>query len=425
MSTNVLLFLLLPTLDMIVIIGNAIAQVTVQAGWLLPFALLGLVAPIVYLSLGERPSVSSDRRRYIWALTVCLVLVIGLTSRQILIRPPLSRPDGMYDGAVQSEVAARLLLHGINPYGADYRGTPYAAVNVPIPGGPADNVVWHHYIYPPLTFLLFVPLEVLRPVLGPMADYRMITVGALIILSVLLIRRGQSWSERTTGVLLTLGNPLLWGYAVIGANDVLGPLGLIGATLLIMRRKWFLAGIVFGLALATKQTVWIIVPLWACWLWRQSQLTDQPRTAMLRHLIGLGSVVALTYGPFLLWHPARVVTDLLPYAAGAFPWTYPISGTTFLQYLSVFHLIPSAWSVIPTHLFQLLVGIPMLVVTLRWIKRSSEPSRWLAAAAVLSLSVLLVSRYFNNNNLGLPTALLVGAFILQVREPQPQTHNYE
>ncbi len=411
-SMNVLLLFLLPTLGMIILIGNAIAQIGVEAGWLLPFALLCLVAPIIYIAVGERPSPAADRRRFFVALITCLLLVIGLTVRQIAIRPPANVPEGMYDGAVQSEVAAQYLLRGINPYGADYRGTPYAAVNKPIPGGPTQNVVWFHYIYPPLTFLLFVPIELMRPLLGELTDYRLLTIGALMLITFILVSQAPTYSQRTTVTVLTLGNPLLWGYAVVGANDLLGPAAIIGATLLIQKKQWLLAGIIFGLAVAAKQTTWIITPLWLYWVWRQSKDSNQPRNSFKRQLLGLSATVAVTFGPFLLWHPSRILTDVWSFASGAIPHTYPISGTTFLQYLHVLRLVPSAWSVIPTYLYQLSVGAPLLALTLYWIRRSAEPSRWLGGAAILSLGVLLFSRYFNNNYLGFPITLLVGALVL-------------
>lgn len=415
-SANALLFFLLPTLGMIVVLGGAIAQIFVQGGWLLPFALLCLVAPIMYLALGQQPSPTSDRRRYIFVWITLAMLVLGLTIRQIAIRGHAPQPQGMYDGAIQSEVAARMLLDGKNPYVGDYRGTEYASVNQVVPGGSTDNVVWYHYIYPPLTFLAYVPLAMLDTVLGPLADYRLITVGALFLVTILLTRQAKTFSRKITVVILTLGNPLLWGYAIIGANDILGPLLLLIATILIGRRRWLFAGIVFGLALAVKQTVWFIAPLWLFWVWRSMVIENQIRTVLPKHLLGILFGVAITFGPFLIWDTGRIFTDLVPYAAGNIPNTYPISGTTFLQYLHVLRLIPSAWSIVPTYLFQLMVGIPMLALTIFWLRRSAATSRWLIGAAIVPLAILLVSRYFNNNFLTFPAALLVAAYIFQLQE---------
>jgi hypothetical protein len=80
-----------------------------------------------------------------------------------------------------------------------------------------------------------------------------------------------------------------------------------------------------------------------------------------------------------------------------------------------------AW--IPVYLFQLLVAIPMYFLVLRWVKRDLSPSRWLVAAAVVLLSLMLVSRYTNNNFFMTPLAFLITAYVLQ-QVPQSQEHKH-
>lgn len=415
-SLNAILFFLLPTLGMIIVMAGGISQITIQSGWMLPFALFCLIVPLVYISLGQRPSASTDRRRFIWAATACVVLVLGLTARQIVIRQPASHPNGIYDGAIQSEIAADFLLHGRNPYGADYRGTAYANVNKPVIGNPNDNVVWYHYIYPPLTFLLYTPISIFRGMLGPLADYRLVTVGALLFFSWLIVHQARSWSHKTTAMLLTLGNPLLWGYAIIGCNEILVVTALVGSGLLLERRRWLYAGLAFGLALAAKQVAWVLAPLWLYWLWQKVKDTDQPWKNTKRTLGGLIAGSALLLLPFFLWGPTQLITDTIKFASGSIPNSYPTAGTTFLQYLYVFHVIPSPYSVVPVYLFQLLVGFPTFLLVSSWLRVNREIARWLAGSAVLILAILLVSKFFNNNFLATPAALLATAYVLQQRD---------
>ncbi len=413
-STNALLLFLLPTLGTILVSSGAIGFYDPDKGWILPFGLWSIISGLVYLGLGEKPSVTSNRRRWLWATTSCLVLVLGLTARQIIIRPGNARPSGVYDGAVQSEEAADFLLHGKNPYGADYRGTPYAVLNaIPSSGIGPGNPVWYHYIYPPLTFLIFVPIRILQPLLGPLADYRLISVGALLLLAWLLVRRTKDISTKTTTLLLTLGNPLLWMYAIIGANETLLALAIVGSTLLFERQRWTWSGVLFGAAIASKQVAWLLIPLWLYWLWRQVRSGDITALQARNVLFGTCGTVAVLFLPFFIWGPARLWTDLVVFATGSIANTYPLAGTTFLQYLHVFHVIASPWSPVPVYLFQLLVGVPMFVMTARWVHRNRSISTWLVAATVFMLSLLLVGRYFNNNFLTTPVAFLATAYLLE------------
>lgn len=416
-STNALLFLLLPTLGMMLVTGGAVGPYFAGGG-LLVFSLLSVAGPLIYLVLGNNQNARTDQRRFWWALAVCSVLVIGLAGRQLVVRSN-SPVEGIYDGAIQAEVAAGKLVAGENPYGSDYRGTDYETVNPPIVGGPVINIVWSHFIYPPLIFLLYVPLHLMRAFLGPLADYRLITVGALGGLSAILILTAATWTQRTRATLLTLGNPLLWIYAVIGANDIIIALCLVAAAMLMSRRRWWWSGVIFGLALAARQTVWPLAPLWGLWLWRSSASANTPIIARRRGLLGAAVGLVVTYGPFLAWQPWRLVDDIIRFASGSISYTYPIAGTTFLQYLTVFNLVDSPWSIFPTYLFQLAVGVPVLWLTWRWIRREASPVRWLAGAGVLMMAVLLFGRYFNNNYYTVPMVLFVVAYLLSENEAPP------
>lgn len=413
-STNALLFLLLPTLGMMLVTGGGVGQYFTGNGLLTP-SLLCAAGPLIYIAIGQRGSAQTDRRRFWWALAACTTLVIILTAGQLRVRAG-SDVAGIHDGAVQAEVAATKLLHGENPYGANYRGTQYEKLNPPIVGGPAINVVWSHFIYPPLIFLLYIPLEIVHRITGSLADYRIITVGALGGIAAMLIFTATTWTERTRATLLTLGNPLLWIYAVIGANDIVSALFLLGATLLMARKRWWWSGVVFGLAMATKQSVWILAPLWLLWLWKSSATERVLNIARRNGLLGLAVSAAAIFGPFLIWQPWRIIDDLIRYASGSIPYSYPISGTTFLQYLTVFRFVDSPWAIIPTYIFQLAVGLPALFFIWRWIRRDAGPVRWLVGSGILMMAVLLFSRYFNNNYYIVPIVLFVTAYTLSERE---------
>ncbi len=413
-SINAILVMILPVMGTIFFANGGVSFFDSGKGWMLQFNVLAIISGLVYLGLGQRPSLQSNRRRWMWTLTFCLIMVIGLASRQILIRTHQSRPEGIYDGAVQAEIAADFILHGKNPYGADYRGTSYMVLNkIPSSGVDIDNnPVWYHYIYPPLTFLIFTPFHILRPLIGQLADYRIISIGSILLITWLLLRRTKNWSMKTTITLLTIGNPLFWVFGVVGTNESLVSLMVVISILFFEKKRWLFAGAFFGAAIAAKQVVWVLVPLWLYWLWRRKRSGKLSTKEMRQVVFSAALVVCILFMPFILWSPIRAWTDMVVFASGGIPNTYPIAGSTLLQYLHVFRLIPSPWSQVPVYLFQLLVGIPMFILTARWLRHNDSSSSWLVASTVFLVSLMLVGRFFNNNFLTTPATFLALAYVL-------------
>lgn len=417
-SVNTILALILPIAGTIIASGTSVVQTS--GGYFLPLSLWAVFSGIIFLILENDHTERGQQRLWRWLMISTTVLIVGFFIRQLVIRPNVVQPRGIYDGAIQAEVAADLILQGKNPYGANYKDTEYGAVNtVPSSGVIGDNPVWYHYIYPPLTFLIILPFRVAGHIFWPLGDYRMVTISALYFLNWLLLRHVQTREQKITIVLLTLGNPLFWVYTVIGCNEILMSLAVAGSMILLHQKKWLWSGIAFGLAIAAKQVIWLIAPLWLAWLWLQYRHGQIQRREFLRVVIGAIGSAGMLFIPFIIWNPVAAWTDMVRFAGGSIPNTYPIAGTTILQYLHVFHLIPSPWSVIPVYLFQLLVAIPMYFLVLRWVKRDLSPSRWLVAAAVVLLSLMLVSRYTNNNFFMTPLAFLITAYVLQ-QVPQSQ-----
>ncbi len=405
--TNIpILLLVFGSAGAILMNSDFLAPYLAVGGGTLALSLIPLVGFAIAVGFGLHGR-DVDRRQFL----VCLVtvgLMVGLTfSRQLATRGEPARPLGIHDGAVHTEEAAKVLLRGQNPYAADYRGTPYAALNPPISGGPAINVVWSHYIYPPLTVLLQAAWQALGDGLGFRADVRWLYLTALMLVAGLIVWSGRSWIERSQWLLLTLGNPLVWLYVVVGYNDVLPALGVVTAAWAITRRRWWLAGVAFGLALAAKQSVWVALPLWLMWLWqlRRSGHMAGARMAAFGTLLGAGLAIL----PFLVWNAPTLYDDIVRYASGAIPYSYPISGSTLLQYLRVWGWVDSPWAVVPAYMFQALIGIPVIWLTARWFWRQPTASRWLAGASATILTVLLFSRYFNSNYLALVVLLGVAS----------------
>ncbi|MBI2985021.1 MAG: DUF2029 domain-containing protein [Candidatus Kerfeldbacteria bacterium] len=412
-TVDSLLFLIFGFAAASLLSTNFIAPYLPLTGGTLVFYLIIYAGFLAMVVVGGKNNERAPRHRFWIASGATLLVLIFAFSRQLSVRGPSGLPVGIHDGAVHTEVAAKAILGGGNPYEADYRGTPYADVNPSIPGGPTVNVVWSHYIYPPLTFLLQAPWTLLADGLGLVPDVRLVYGLAFLVITSLLVVMTGNWQIRTTTLVLGGLNPFVWLYVLVGYNDVVPALGLVVAAWAGERQRWRLAGISVALALAAKQSAWVALPLWLVWLWARRRRGD--RQSWKLGLTGTLTGVAIIFVPFVVWNGAALYDDIVRYASGAIPFSYPISGSTALQYLRVWGLVQSPWTVLPTHLFQLIVGLPVLVLASRWLWQRPGAERFLTAVVVLSLSILLVSRYFNNNYL--TTLILLGVAAYAFKPP--------
>ena len=404
MTLEAVLFLLFGYAGATLLGSNLISPYFAHGGGLLWFHLWALVSWIVFVTVGQGETASAARRRFVIVLVSVAVVVVGSTLRQVHLRQPNGPPRGIHDGAVQTEVAADFFLRGHNPYQADYRFTSYGAINPPIPGGPAMNVVWSHYIYPPLTFLFQTPFTLLAQGFRQTPDMRWLLLGALALSSWLVVRMTKDWDRRTLFLLLTVGNPFIWLYVVAGYNDILVVTAFIAVAAAWRMKRWVLVGVAFGLAVGLKQSAWVALPLFALALWRRDR---NDRYKAWRAFV---ITTAAVFVPFMLWNTPALYDDIVRYGSGVIPYSYPISGSTFIQYLPVFGLVPSVWSIVPTYWGQLIIGVPVFLALARWFRRDTNPDVWLTAVSILTLAVLLVSRYNNNNYLSGLLLLSVAAY---------------
>ncbi len=376
------------------------------SGGALLLYLVTFVGFLLSLRGGHHPNAA--RRRFIVLATATLLIVLMTTWRQSLVR--MNNPVSIHDGAIQTEVAADFLLHGQNPYTADFRPTLFG--QAPSPYRPnAVNVAWTHYVYPPAVVISAVPSIVLRPWLGPLTDIRWFYVLVLIALTAIIAISLPTWERRSLAVVLLLANPFVWLYAVAGFNDGLAIAGMIISAIAVRRQRWGWAGVMMGFALAAKQTAWLVLPLWIWWIWRLQRGQKNPPT-LRRSFPGLLVTTAIFYLPFFLWGPAALYDDLVRYVAGSLPFSYPISGSTFLQFFRIFGVIDSPWALIPTWPYQLAAAGLGWWVGWRWLKLQPTMATWLVTGAAVTLGVAMVSRFFNDNYLSAIVMLGVSAYLL-------------
>ncbi len=352
------------------------------------------------------------RRRFVMIVTMTGMLVLSLFLHRIYIRDTHQPWNVTHDGALQTEIAARALIHGHNPYTINFRGTILDHVkNSNIPD---QFTLFTHYAYPPLQFLLAVPIVWLGDHFGFPPDTAAIQILILAAAAAMLVWQTKSWRDRSLIWLLTFGNPLLYLYAIAGYNDTLFAGLLIIMAALANRRKWLEAGIVFGLALAAKQTAWLVIPLWGWWLWQQAKDSDQSeRRRILNSVIMTVGVTGLLYVPFAAWNFSALYDSLVRFVSGTITGSYPISGSSLWQFLILFSRHPDVWRQVPSGLIQLLIGLPLLWYLARRLLGNSNASTWLTVSVIFITSLSLFNRYFYDNYFSSILLLLIGAWALR------------
>ena len=303
------------------------------------------------------------------------------------------------DGALQIQIARRVLLSGLDPYGFNYVGTgleraPWAQ--------PFPNPALHHLDYWPGTIVLPAPVQAGWQWLLGWWDERILLLGAAVAAWVLLRKLIPGTAGRMAALTLFLvpGHTLL---AVLGDND-LPMICLLFAAILLVGRKQFIPGaLVLGLAIATKQTALVAVPPIVAW----AVACGADRRTMVKSAgVSLAAVLAL-FLPFILWDPAAFFRDTIAYNLASGQDAYPIQGLGLSTLLLNAGVIRGARDPFPFFLLQAVVTIPLWILGWRWIvkrRQSADVILWIGLAL---FGFLFVNRFFQPTYAVLGTELIL------------------
>ncbi|MEO6893174.1 MAG: glycosyltransferase 87 family protein [Ktedonobacteraceae bacterium] len=381
-------------------------------GSLIPLALL--LGSFVALWMAFRPARIKQQARRLaehprrWQrilLTLTLVLTIagGIELGRAVVMAVLP-PQFSNDGTSLDTNAADLLLHGRNPYTdssildivrrfsiqptwttplragqfanrLDYptQNEFQAALDTALKSGQAPEFE-SRVSYPALSFLTLVPFVLLH-------NYNVLP---FYLLSYLLLI-GLAWrvvrpEMRSWVLLLGMANVPMWASTVGGNLDIFATL-LVFSAWLVRDRRWA-STLFLGLAIATKQTVWFLLPFYFIMVWRHYSLPEAIRRMTIVGIIGLAINL-----PFILWNPQAWLAGVLaPIADPMFPL-----GDGIIN-LSVTHLLPF----FPGWVYQALEGGAMLA-SLAWywrICRERPEAALLLAVLPLFLAWRSLPSYF-------------------------------
>ena len=104
--------------------------------------------------------------------------------------------------------------------------------------------------------------------------------------------------------------------------------------------------------------------------------------------------------PFLLWDSKAYIDSVFLYLTGGTAASYPISGYGLSMVLLSVGVIKNIHEFYPFYLYQLLFGLPLMVILLRWIIKRPLLSTVLFTYGTFLTLFWYMSRYFNNSHIG-------------------------
>ena len=390
-------------------------------GWFeqtLPRVLLTLLT-IGYLMIiwitGPTPRAATLQRARLWRSTIGLgmIMLIVLVPTAMFIHDRLIRgpyTENVIDWPLQIEAGSKLLLSGRSPYAADYSATEMRLwserANFP------NNPAMHHAIHLPMNFILSALIMPLWQVLTGWYDARIILLTAYFVVLLIAPRLARNWEE---GHALQIGlalNPLLVDTFVVGLSDYL-LIAYLVVILWLRQRGWLRAtACLLGLAVATRQFSWLLVPIYVAAEW--FALPQRSTRARLRELARriwlLPTIAILVIAPFFLANPRGFYDDVIAYGSGGVADAFPIGGPGSFG-VSVIVLgmgwVKDRSEQFPFSLLQLAAVLPLLGYAV-WKQRRQNTLRCMLLSYLIVLAVFLsMGRFMNENYVGFLFALLM------------------
>ncbi len=359
------------------------------------------------------------------------LVLVWLTIFAFVITPTIAaivyRHNGVpylyaHDGMIQIEEAAKFLLAGKNPYVENYIATPMGQWPYHDPGM-AINPALYHLIYLPFFPLFSIPFYLVSQLTIGWFDERFIYLLLLILSGLMALNIARTPRDGLAALMILCLNPLFVPFFIEGRNDLVISFCLLGAILLLQKRRIGWAGLLVACAAASKQTIWFLIPFFVLYVvgsthdWRKIVERARP-------LIPAAILFCAVLLPFVLWNAGAHIDDTISYQAGtSAPGTnYPIKSLGLGGLALGMGWIQDPNGAFPyTGLEFGVVGLVFLFLLYRqW--RNNTLLQLILNFALLFLVYGFFSRVFNDNHLGFAlTWLLLPSFITDAKVTEGQS----
>ncbi|MDP3988179.1 MAG: hypothetical protein Q8P80_03485 [Candidatus Levybacteria bacterium] len=370
--------------------------------WLFTIIFLGLLFYMVLdlLNLKER-TYFLLKNIVLWF--IIFEVIISAFASAIIVRHQTAPVYGVHDIILQQEAAIRFFLHGKNPYEVTYFNTPleqwhYSDTEI--------NPALYHFVMQPFYLLFALPFYFLSNHTIGYFDGRMPLLLLFFFTLFLAHRLVKDKEKRQQFLILLAFNPAMLGYALEGRSDFFMFAFLFFGFYLLFLKKYFWAGVPIALSFAVKQSVWPLLPFYILFLYFRTKNFKETVKLLIPFLITFLVMVS----PFFIWNAKAFLDSTVFYLSGSGSHSYPVSGYGFGMLLNEMGFIKDLKSYYPFIYWQLLIGVPALVVLLKFLKKDPRVSRLIIVYGISLFIFWYFSRYFNNSHLGYLSMVFITAY---------------
>jgi hypothetical protein len=334
-------------------------------------------------------------RNYTILLLAAIVLLVMWTQISNRGRVAPGQNMGTHDVILQLEAALRFLGDGKNPYAVTYFGTPVEQWHYAENLQDSINPALYHNVMPPWYLVFAYPFYFISMRTLGYFDGRLPLLFCVIGLMVFIPKLFRNKDLGTIAAVLVVLAPGTVDYMIEGRSDLFALFWVVASCLLLWKKHYAWSFALFALAFWSKQTVWIMAPLFFLFGFASADGRWKKLIQPLLVFIGISAVLA---GPFLIWDWRAFLDSTVFYLSGNSRNGYPVSGYGLGMLLYSMGVIRNIHDYFPFALWQLAIGIPAFVISAKYLARNPSISRLLLANAVVLFVVWYTSRYFNNSH---------------------------
>lgn len=370
--------------------------------WLFGLIFLGLLFYVVLdiFKIAEN-TLFKLKQIILWFL---IIGVIGSAIFSAVIVRHKTHPIYMiHDIIIQQESAIRFLLHGKNPYSSTYFDTPLVQWHY---SDKDTNPALYHFVMEPFYLIFAIPFYLVSNRMFGFFDGR---IPLFFLFFAMLFMAGKLVKDKSNKLLfiiLLAFNPAMLGYTLEGRSDIFMFAFLFLGFYLLHNKKYSLAGIPVALAFVVKQSAWPLLPFYFAFTYFKNKNLKKTIRELSPFLITFAGIIA----PFFIWDPKAFLDSTLFYLSGNILHGYPISGYGWGMVLTQIGIIKNANQYYPFQIWQVLFGIPLVVILIKNLKNNLSVNRMILLYGIFLFVFWYFSRYFNNSHLGYLSVIFIVAY---------------
>ena len=356
------------------------------------------------------------------SLLVCAVFLVVVlpTALHVSVGVVTGRPFGQDGGVVQLPLALERLASGQSPHGGDYSDSMLGKQSRASSFWRAygGNPIVRHHAYLPGTHLAMAPAFLLARATGVPFDTRLVTLAALLIAALFAQGFFDAPERRLSAAALVLLNPLVYWHQAFGANDILFVALLLASAHRFQSGRRVAAGVLLGLACATKQLAWPYAPFLLLQASGAASLRDLASRETLARLRApaVSALVAFVVVvlPVIALDPRAFFADIVAYNIGFGGDLYPFGGTPGLGFANLLIVAGAVRTLRDSFSMtgSIALLVPLVLLLARAQLRRNDCGSAFAAGSVALLATIYFSRVPHPNYLIAPAILLPLAALL-------------